>query len=283
MFVDKWLTFHASMIAIVCSVHVYADEVKKCYCSNKYGITMRSPGHSCEEILQHHAKRSESRSNGIYWISLEERGSRNIENAFPVFCDMQVGGWTLVFKTVSGEPLRSITSIWNGTNFPQEFSTAALNKNADFKIDYKNRIANFTNWRIFGPKEARVVLYKNGEEQMVMRFNASSSTYLDWFSQQRLLESPWNDLASSTPKLFVINGLCIAENECRAFQIIDDYETCEVVVGWLVLSSLRSRGCELERRFPGNSFIFSKLATKVNYTQYNDVSGDSDVFAVYVR
>ncbi|XP_028396038.1 uncharacterized protein LOC114520035 [Dendronephthya gigantea] len=245
---------------------------------------MKSPGHSCEEILQHYAKRSESRSNGIYWISLEEQSGRNIENAFPVFCDMQAGGWTLVFKTVSGNALRRIASIWKGTIFSQEFSPAALNKNADFKKDYKNRIVNLKNWHTFGPKEARVVLYKNGKEQLVLRFNAVSSTYLDWFSHPRLLESPWNDLAGSTFNHFEIEGPCW-NKECRDFHINFSYALfCTIDLGWLSVSSMGiTDGCDWEKRFPGNSFIFSKLPTKVNYNQHNDVSGDSDVFAVYVR
>ncbi|XP_028396968.1 uncharacterized protein LOC114520831 [Dendronephthya gigantea] len=234
------------------------------------------------EIWKNHDSLGDSLTNGIYWISLEKPGKRNVENSFPVFCDMQAGGWTLVFKTVSGNPLRKIARFWKGNDFSR-FSPAALNKNPGFREDYKNRIVHSRNWRTFGPKEARVVLYKNGKEQLVLRFNASSSTYMNWFSHPRLLESPWNDLAGSTFNYFKIEGPCWNE-ECRDFHINFFYITCDYDVGWLAVSSMGiTDGCDWEKRFPGNSFIFSKIGKKVNYNQYDDVSGDSDVFAVYVR
>ena len=117
--------------------------------------------------------------------------------------------------------------------------------------------------------KARVVVYKNSKEQLVLRFNAVSSTYMDWFSNTRLLESPWDDIAGSTFNYFVIEGPCW-NNECRAFHINFYYESCPKDEGWLSVSSTGDTdGCQWEKRYPGNSFIFSKIGRRVNYNQYS--------------
>ena len=39
--------------------------------------------------------------------------------------------------------------------------------------------------------QVKMVLYKQGKEKAVLRFNAANSTNINWFSEANVLESPW--------------------------------------------------------------------------------------------
>ncbi|XP_046847106.1 uncharacterized protein LOC124440721 [Xenia sp. Carnegie-2017] len=242
----------------------------------KYG-TIKSPGKSCSDILQ---KRSEGCfPDDIYWISIEP--NRNRENAFPVFCDMKSGGFTMAFKVVSGgNRLTSIGKFWKQKLPSHESSLGALNKFKSFTGLYKNRLVDPTNWNKVVSSEVRFVLYKNGLEQLVLKFKCPNCSYIDWFTQLNLVESPWHDITSSTFNYFTIEGRCFRDR-CRDFHINHNYDYCPKDDGWLSIGNTIE--CPWEKRFSGTSFIYSIVGRHQNYNEYNSFSGDSDVLAIFVR
>ncbi|CAB3997875.1 Hypothetical predicted protein [Paramuricea clavata] len=179
---------------------------------------------------------------------------------------MEAGGWTLVFKLIagiSGGPVKT----WKMPFPTYEYSLAALKTNNDFKHHYKNRIVQ--NWSAFKPSEARVVLYKGGKEEVVLRFNAANSNNANWFSAANVLESPWQDILSEKKNYFTIGGPCWGTG-CRDFHINNVYGNCPRDVGWLSVGD--SAECKWENRFPaGVKLIYSKASTHVNYNTFTIV------------
>ena len=115
-----------------------------------------------------------------------------------------------------------------------------------------------------------MVLYKQGEEKVVLRFNAANSTNINWFSEANVLESPWEDLLNTTKNYFTIEGPCF-ESGCRDFHINHAYGSCPNDFGWLSIGN--HHGCDWESRFAfGVKLIYSKIATHTNYNNYSKFS-----------
>ncbi|XP_046846202.1 uncharacterized protein LOC124439944 [Xenia sp. Carnegie-2017] len=194
---------------------------------------------------------------------------------------MKSGGYTMAFKVVSGgNQLTSIGKFWKQTSPSHESSLEALNKFKSFKGLYKNRIVNPTNWNKVKPSEVCFVLYKDGLEQLVLKFKSEHSSYMNWFTKHNLVQSPWHDITSSTFNYFTIVGPCWS-GRCRDFHINHFYGGCHKDDGWLSIGN--TIGCAWEKRFSGTSFIYSKVGRHENYNKFSEFSGDSDVFAIFVR
>ncbi|XP_028403779.1 uncharacterized protein LOC114526389 [Dendronephthya gigantea] len=234
-----------------------------------YG-SKENPGRSCEDILMKRCR--DDISDGVYWITV----GTNIDQPFPVYCDMENGGWTLVFKTIAGES-EVIGNIWKDSLTYEESSLEALNKRNSFKKYYKNRILQ--NWTMFNPIEVRMVLYSQTKEQVVLKFNASGTSKMDWFRVHRLQHSPWQDVLSTTKDYFSINAFC-SQGRCRSFYINRNHGGCENDAGWLMIGGLT--GCGWENRFPENCFLYSNSGTYANWNHYDKI-GTAEVFAVYLR
>ncbi|XP_046847112.1 uncharacterized protein LOC124440724 [Xenia sp. Carnegie-2017] len=254
----------------------YADNRLKCDCNLTYG-TKKTPGKSCFDILMKTSERC--LNDGIYWISLHL--NKSTKNAFPVFCDIKTGGYTMVFKIVSGgNQLTSISKFWKQTSPSHESTLEALNKSKSFIGLYKNRMVNPTNWKKVKPSEVRFVLYKDGLEQFVLKFNSKHSSYMNWFTKNNLVQSPWHNIKSSTFNYLTNEGPCW-RGRCRDFHINHKYGGCPKDDGWLSIGN--SIECPWETRFPGTSFICRKIGRHQNYNEYSSFSRDSDVLAIFVR
>lgn len=51
-----------------------------------------------------------------------------------------------------------------------------------------------------------MALYENGNETAYMIFSGHGTSYMDWFSANRLVESSWTDLKSASHDFFSIVG-----------------------------------------------------------------------------
>ena len=106
-----------------------------------------------------------------------------------------------------------------------------------------------------------VVLYENGDEVISMIFNASGTNNVNWFSQARLISSPWNDLKTS-------NGLQhfdIVGWYSRFFEVSGPYITCQNDSGWMIITG---GSCEWETRVDVPGIQYSKLANNVSWNDY---------------
>ncbi|KAL9952124.1 hypothetical protein ACROYT_G039333 [Oculina patagonica] len=162
---------------------------------DEYG-TENIPGLSCKDILNKAGQHE--LSNGVYWIHLQ--GS---QDSFPVYCDMASGGWTLVFKVVSGVD-RKVWDLYNSNQASAELVTAALDVTNRHKDHYKNRVV--MNWQTFNPSQAKVILYEGAVAKKKLVFDASGTNKLNWFSVDKLKNSPWTDVEGALGKPALLTG-----------------------------------------------------------------------------
>lgn len=62
-----------------------------------------NPAYSCKQIYLSNSPKSKPTPNGMYWIKTDDKGKQNIHQTY---CDMKMGGWTLVGK-ISGQAGRT--------------------------------------------------------------------------------------------------------------------------------------------------------------------------------
>jgi len=233
-----------------------------------YG-TENNPGYSCKDILD---KAGQQLSDGVFWIHL-----RGNQTAFPVYCDMAAGGWTMLFKVVSGVD-RKVWELYSSANTSAEFTTAALDVTNQHSDHYKNRVV--MNWENFNPTEARVSLYEGGSSKKELIFNASGTNNLNWFSAEKLTTSPWTDINTEPRNFFSVQGDCKGL-VCRSFFINRKYQGCPGDTGWL--SGSTGEWCSWETSASRkNKVLYSKLATYSNWNT-NENIGVADVLAVFLK
>ena len=111
--------------------------------------------------------------------------------------------------------------------------------------------------------EVRVVLYKNRSEVLSMSFNAVGTNRLNWFSQAKLLSSPWTDLKTASQ----LQHFDITGSHKRYFEITHNYSGCDNDQGWLVVGNGE---CPWERHGSSNSssIRFSKLRRETNWNHF---------------
>lgn len=108
-----------------------------------------------------------------------------------------------------------------------------------------------------------MVLYQNGTEAISLKFNAAGSNNLNWFSQERLISSPWNDLKDATN----ITQFAIVALYYRFFDIALSRGGCGNDSGWLVIANYP--GCMWEQH-DTVSILFSTLDRAVTWMDYGE-------------
>ena len=110
-------------------------------------------------------------------------------------------------------------------------------------------------------------MYKQSEEEVVLKFKTTNTDNKNWFSQANILESPWQDILTAPKNYFTIDGPCWIPG-CRDFHINHAYATCASDSGWLSLGD--GFGCIWESRFPdGVKLIYSKINTHAKYSNFS--------------
>ena len=112
--------------------------------------------------------------------------------------------------------------------------------------------------------EVRVVLYKNGSEVLSMSFSAVGTNRLNWFSQAKLLSSPWTDLKTASH----LQHFDITGSHKRYFEINHRYGGCPYDQGWLVVGN---GACPWERHDSSkwSSIRFSNITRKTNWNDFS--------------
>ncbi|XP_029202587.2 uncharacterized protein LOC114966768 [Acropora millepora] len=243
--------------------------------NSPYG-TRNNPAYSCKDILDN-AEPGQQHTDGVYWIRLRGRPA-----AFPVYCDMATGGWTMVFKIASGVSRVSNKLVWDiyrSSETANENVTAALDVTNQYQDHYKNRVILY--WDTFNAMQARVSLYKNSISQKELLFNALGTDKLNWFSAGKLISSSWPSIKTTPTNYFSVQGHCHS-NACRSFFINKSYAGCPNDFGWLV-GSTSSTWCSWEsnnaRKF---NILYSKLNTYTNWNTAGNV-GLADAMVVFLK
>nr|XP_058947475.1 uncharacterized protein LOC131775392 [Pocillopora verrucosa] len=208
---------------------------------------------------------------GVYNTSHHDWG------LFPVYCDQTYdgGGWTMVLKVVSGLSPLDVGGIWSSPSLYHENLNETFDLTSVYPTHYKNRIV--LNWKNFNPKEVRVVIYKDSQQVTSLKFNATGTDNLNWFSHENLIYSPWSDLKMFPSVNFGLLGPIVSD---RFFEITGPYTGCETDIGWLVVTS--HPVCPWDRRSPQPSIQYSKQRVASRMENYGNV-GIADVLAVFVR
>ena len=108
-----------------------------------------------------------------------------------------------------------------------------------------------------------MVLYKNGKEVLVLRFNASNSDKESWFAEANILQYPWEDILFKPKLSFKFDAVPFSTGY-RAFYIVKAHVNCEKDTGWLSVGD--SKDCNWEIRMPdGIKIVYSKLKTFAEY------------------
>ncbi|XP_066027770.1 uncharacterized protein [Pocillopora verrucosa] len=237
----------------------------RCVCPQGLGVE------NCDQVILPQNCSQAVKETGVYEIS--NHGS----DSFPVYCDQTSdgGGWTMVFKLVSGLSPLDVGGIWSSPSLYHENLNETFDLTSAYPTHYKNRIV--LNWKNFNPKEVRVVIYKDSQQVTSLKFNATNTDNLNWFSHENLIYSPWSDLKMFPSVNFGLLGPIVSD---RFFEITGPYTGCESDIGWLVVTS--HPVCPWDRRSPRPSIQYSKQRMASRMENYGNV-GIADVLAVFVR
>ena len=120
--------------------------------------------------------------------------------------------------------------------------------------------------------QARVVLFRGGNLQKELVFQASEKGPSNWYSAATLINSSWSDLKTETTNFFSFERVCgslyVNETGCRSFVINRQGDDCHDADGWIMLPD--GPWCAWNRTsFPINHIIYSKEDT---YAQWSDES-----------
>ncbi|EDO46367.1 predicted protein [Nematostella vectensis] len=241
------------------------NHASKCICPKGYnGKECENGPPDCETL----------RAAGVTASGVHKIYPEGMESII-VYCDMSTaaGGWTMIFKTVSGVLKQGAVNLWINDNLTSdEDSTESLSNFTNSTQMYKNRLVQ--NWQKFNPKEVLILVYKNGVADLQLKFNATGSDNTNWYQKSRLLESPWTDLVSGllVPTKFVLIGCC-----SRMFYTMSGEGGCDNDMGWLMVAAT---ACHYELNHKLNTIIYSK-STTIHFRLGGYET--ADVMAVYVR
>ena len=103
-----------------------------------------------------------------------------------------------------------------------------------------------------------MALYKSQTEVLSILFNATESNKENWYSINRMTESPWTDLNNNPPPTY----FSIFGQSDRRFYVSDPHKDCDSDTGWL---SIISHHCAYEKRFVNTTVMYSKLKINTNW------------------
>ncbi|XP_025108802.1 uncharacterized protein LOC112572987 [Pomacea canaliculata] len=141
-----------------------------------------------------------------------EQGATYLENEDstyfqPVTDTVRYDNWTLVFRVLAGSGQETYAT-WTRTGLHHDHwlgskdmkvGCVSMNSSKPCNTLFRSRLLD--DWDKLKVKKVRVSLIKNSQQVNIV-FNGSGSGYLDWFSQYRVLESPWQDLFPNNSYLF---------------------------------------------------------------------------------
>ncbi|XP_076455552.1 uncharacterized protein LOC143290141 [Babylonia areolata] len=151
------------------------------------------------------------------------------------------------------------------------------------KQHYKSRI--ITGWHNrLNIEKVRVSVYHKGEEKMYLEFNGFNSTYLDFFSQDRLIGSSFIDLDINTPtNYFSIQGHERSPDVQRRFFVNRRYGgRCDHDEGWLLAVDANDN-CDYTSRASFPVFLYAGGNTSAIWSQDTKQENEGDTLVVAVQ
>lgn len=135
-------------------------------------------------------------------------------------------------------------------------------------------------WDCLNINKVKFELNIKGETVAFVEFDGRGSNYLNWFNNDRILNSSWTDMhKGQTYNVFSIDHQSKYD---RNFFINKNYGGCPKDSGWLVVKEANfTSACEWDNQTTYPQFLYSKngIATKWSDLEY----GKADVLNIYVR
>ena len=153
----------------------------------------------------------------------------------PVFCDMDNGGWTLVYKKVKGRSA-SAKARWESRAPVNETMPEIFPRDVS-SHDYVS--AFVIAWDDVSPAQVRVEVVEDVEVKRYIEFEAKDKGKLGWFAPENWRQSDWTDLPTdsaweeSKGQFFSIAG---SDSADRYFYINATWDGCPEDQGWLMVS-----------------------------------------------
>ncbi|XP_038046844.1 uncharacterized protein LOC119721045 [Patiria miniata] len=185
--------------------------------------------------------------------------------------------WELVFKLTDGflagpnlaQPWRQRSSV--NTDIPH-----ARQLDNAFPGNYKT--SGVWGWSLID--KVKLVVYKDGEERIVLVFDGRSTDNLNWFSKRKLLFSPWTDLNGPGEfNIFSIEGEYTPDVfGTRRWMINKNLSPCDSASeGWLMVITDPGFLCAMQRP---PQILYSNTSTAENWSEGSVEKGD--FMAVFV-
>ncbi|XP_019623980.1 PREDICTED: non-neuronal cytoplasmic intermediate filament protein isoform X2 [Branchiostoma belcheri] len=225
-------------------------------------------GRSLKEVVDSQERSPAKSSSAPHAAVVTKTITKTIVQSVPKLIG---GGWTLLFKAVSetGGPVFSHWETEGKTNEPTGEPVRL-----DVADPYRYKSSIIDNWEQYSIQEVKVVLYKDNEEVLVLRFDAEGTNKSDWYSQDRLIESPFIDLSPDKKA----NGFSFQgqrDGKIARTMFIDG----GVDHGWFVVID-KPDNAPWAKKAAVPHFLYSTTDQCVNWNDAPNV-GQADVLAIF--
>ncbi|GFS09273.1 hypothetical protein ElyMa_001294600 [Elysia marginata] len=232
------------------------------------------------------AKKEDKKLGGLTsGISLLSGLTQNLVSRFNFFSNSYAGGalvpvekfsdpfhtgkkeWKLVFRGTAYNNIQLYPAYMHGTGIPLEVEEGCkqFNRSLPCINHYRNRQA-FGNW--VGIDEVLFAIYKDDQMVQSVVFNGKGSTYTNWFTPGRVIQSSWDDLTSQPHNYFSIGGHDVLDpGHIRRFHINRDYDGgCNGFKGWFTIKDSVKNGCTAENTISMPMFNYATEKTFAAWT-----------------
>ncbi|XP_025104747.1 uncharacterized protein LOC112570486 [Pomacea canaliculata] len=193
--------------------------------------------------------------------------------------------WILVFRAAAGIA-QPVYDTWTRVGYHDDYQLTratmpcgCTRTSGSCDRHYRSRLLD--SWPSRAIDKVKMALYENGNETAYMIFSGHGTSYMDWFSANRLVESSWTDLKSASHDFFSIVGLQHSV-VYRRFYISNRNIHCPDDIGWLNIKD-RANSCSWEASSQIPVFVYSKAKTMINWQNAGSLRGFADVMAVWVK
>ncbi|XP_071127834.1 uncharacterized protein [Mytilus edulis] len=200
---------------------------------------------------------SSNYEKGSKLCTLETSCMQNMEPFLNSQVMIKVINWIPVLVAYSGNE-QSVYTAWTNQTECNDLTTPL-----DISVTTRHlRNPLIDRWTDVGVKKVKVQLFTNNVPVVWMLFNGEDTNEMNWFSQENLMNSSFNDLTTSSPTNYF--GIVGHWSQLRHFFINRAYVTCGIDDGWLVVLGDRKK-CAWEQRGLFPLFLYTKSNSPRNW------------------
>ncbi|XP_038067109.1 uncharacterized protein LOC119737089 [Patiria miniata] len=187
----------------------------------------------------------------------------------PCADNMRDPEWRLVFKGVAGTGVK-LHDMWTTMNWTSSYEASGHRRDNCLYQAWRNGQLNV--------RRVKLSLSNSMEVRAELIFNGAGSDIKSWFTQTRLISSPWDDLKSApftggSGQFFSVDGHI---EEDRRFYINNNYGGCGVDKGWLLVTESASLvHCPWETETEAHPYPIILYSTTNQKVTWNDLRSNA--------